>query len=286
VNQETIESTSTEKKIKQISMEELGQSMPMGIQIGDGIPVKSFATREWRMKEERELGALRDQQRGHSIGQFVATILSTMCTHIGPYDFEKLKTVEKLIHISQMFVGDVFYVYTWLRIVSLGHNLKLDIKCPSCSNKFKFNANLNTLDIGTAEKFEDTCWNYKLRKPFVIRNKEVTEFLMGPPRWIALEGLKDIGSMDTGSAKAGMILGSIIAISNWLDVNGKPTQVALAINEIDEMCKADIESITAEMDDNAIGPNMSIEGNCPKCHSNYVMPIDWSFDSFFGSSGR
>jgi hypothetical protein len=282
----TEQTENTEKKIKRIPLKDLGMTMPLGILTSDGNYAKSFGIKRWRMKEERELGELRDQNRDASVGQFVATVLSAMCTNVGNHDFEKLKPAEKMVHLSQMFVGDVFYLYTWLRLKSLGPQLKLDIKCPNCSNKFKFSADLNTVEVDTCDRLEDAYWDYKLEEPFEIRNKEVTEFRMGPPRWITLENMKGIGGLNTGAAKAGMILGSIVGIKNWKDAKGEPTPVALAVSELDDMAKVDIEGITSMMDENAIGPNMAIEGECPRCRSNYVMPIDWSYDHFFGASSR
>ncbi len=276
----------TEKSIKKITLEQLGMVMPIGIATPDGSYSKSFSMKRWRMKEERELGELRDQNRDSSVGQFVASVLSFMCTSIGTNDFDKMKSTEKIVHISQMYVGDVFYIYTWLRIKSLGSQLKLDIKCPNCSNKFKFTADLNTVEVDVCEKAEDAFWDYKLREPFEIRGRLVTELRMGPPKWITLENMKGIGGLNTGAAKAGMIIGSIINIVDWKDSNGKPMPVALAMAELDEMSKADIEKITSLMDKNAVGPNMSIEGECPRCRYNYNMAIDWSYDNFFGISSH
>lgn len=276
------------KKInaKRVTLKELDQLMPLGITNNDGSYAKSFEIKRWRMKEEREIGEQKELHKNASIGQYVGIVLSTMCTSIGNINFESLKKAEKNVHISQMFVGDVFYIYTWLRRNSIGNELQISVKCPNCSNKFKVDANLDTIEVDTCEKLEDACWNYKLIDPFEIRGKLVTELLMGPPRWMALENLKGTNTANTGAVKAGLILGSIQGIVDWKDENGKPKQIALTVNELDEMCKKDIEKITHEMDENAIGPNMSVEGDCPRCRSDYHMPIDWSYDNFFDISGR
>lgn len=272
----------TESGITRTTLKELGPTLPLGILTPDNSYAKSFEVKKWRMKEERELGEMRDQQRGDSVGQFVAQVLSAMCTSVGTHDFEKLKQEERLVHVSQMYVGDVFYIYTWLRLKSLGEKLGLSIKCPSCTNNFKFEANLNTLEVDTCKTLDSAVWEYKMKEPFKIRGKTATEFLMGPPRWTTLENMKGIGGMNTGAAKAGMIVGCILGIGN----KEKHEQILLGVNELDEMAKVDIEGITTEMDKNAIGPNMAIEGECPRCRSNYVMPIDWSYDNFFGASSR
>lgn len=278
--------TKKENKINTTTMEELGAVMPCGITpAGATSPIKAFEIKKWRMKEERELGALRDKNRS-TVGTHIATVISTMCTKIGPYDFTQLSPAEKALHISQMVVGDVFYIYAWLRAKSLGPKLKLEIKCPSCGHKFKYMADLNTLEISVVDNVEETQWEYKLEESFQIRGKDVTKLVMEAPRWITMEGMKDIGNSDVGAVKANLISGSIIAITDWPDTNGQPTKVALSSEEIDDMSKIDIETIAEQIDEHTVGPNMSINDECPKCHGNYIMPINWTYDSFFGSSGR
>lgn len=279
------ENETNKTNIKRVTLKELDQLMPLGIANNDGSYTKSFEVKRWRMKEEREIGEQKESHRDASVGQYVGIVLSTMCKSIGNINFEALKKAEKNVHISQMFVGDVFYIYVWLRKNSIGSELQLSVKCPNCSNKFKVDANLDTVEVDVCDKLEDACWNYKLEEPFEIRGRLVTELLMGPPRWLSLENLKGIGT-NTGAAKAGLILGSISGIADWLGEDGKPKQVALTVNELDEMGKKDIEKITNLMDKNAIGPNMSVEGDCPRCRSDYKMPIDWSYDNFFDISGR
>jgi hypothetical protein len=280
------ENKTNEINAKRVTLKELGQLMPLGMANNDGNYIKSFEIKRWRMKEEREIGEQKELYKDASIGQYVGIVLSTMCTNIGNINFESLKKAEKNVHISQMFVGDVFYIYTWLRRHSIGNELQLSIKCPNCSNKFKVDANLDTIEVDVCEKLEDACWNHKLEEPFEIRGRLVAELLMGPPKWFSLENLKGTNTANTGAVKAGLILGSIQGIVDWKDENGEPKQIALTVNELDEMGKKDIEKITHGMDRNAIGPNMSVEGECPRCRSDYRMPIDWSYDNFFDISGR
>lgn len=275
-----------EEKIKKVLLKELGPVMPLGIKNPDGAYSKTFTIKPWRMKEERELGQLRDQNRGSTVASFVSSVLTTMCTNIGFNTIEKMKSAEKMVMISQMFIGDVYYLYTWLRISSLGGKLNMNITCPNCSNRFKFIADLETIEVNTCDSLDDACWDYKLKKPFQIRNKDVNELRMGPPRWSTLENMEGIGALNTGEAKANLILGSIVGIKNWKTPTGEMTPVVLTMAELDEMCKEDIEALTGEMDEHSIGPDMSVEGNCPKCRSNYVDQIDWSYDNFFGASSR
>lgn len=276
----------SKNRIQVVTLGELGQVMPLGIMTNDGNYSKSFEIKRWRMKEERELGEKRDANRDSNMAQLVSTVLSMMCTGIGQHDFTNMKDAEKTVHISQMYVGDVYYIYVWLRRKSIGNKLNLVMKCSRCSHSFDFAADLDTVEVNKCETLGDALWDYELQDPFEIRGRLVTEFIMGPPRWITLENMRGAGSRNIGAAKASLISGSISSIKDWLDDKGQPLQIALTMNEIDEMGKADIEAITSKMDENAIGPNMSVECTCPRCRTEQKMAIDWSYDNFFDISGQ
>jgi hypothetical protein len=276
--------TPKKTEIKRVALKEQGARLPLGIINTDGTYTKDIAVRRWRMAEERELGELRDKNRDANVAQFVGMVLATMCTQLGRHKFEELKQEERRIHISQMFMGDVFYAYVWLRLQTLGSELHLNLRCPNCGFRFPLVADLETIEVDGCDTLEECMWEYKLKESFEIRGKEVTDLLMGPARWTSLESMQGVGGLNTGAAKASVILGSIHGIANWKDKDGKPMQVALAESELDEMGKRDIEAITNRVDEHAVGPNMSVEGSCQRCRYQYKLAIDWGYDSFFGDS--
>ena len=57
--------------------------------------------------------------------------------------------------------------------------------------------------------------------------------------------------------------------------------VALADHELDEMSKRDVEGIAAGFEAHTCGPDMTLEGNCPKCASPFEVVMDWGYDNFF-----
>ena len=60
----------------------------------------------------------------------------------------------------------------------------------------------------------------------------------------------------------------------------------LTDQEMDELDKYDIEGIAALMDDHVVGPDMVVEGYCPKCGASFKWPIPWVYNSFFARSSR
>lgn len=263
------------------TLEAQGPKLPIGVLQPDKSLIKDFGIRPWRMKEEKELGALRDERRGENVGKYVSAILATMCTRIGPYDFDEIKDFERrLIYISQMLMPDVFYIYFWLRYKSLGPILSMDITCPSCRNKLDFNGNIGTLEVLTAESLEDTRWEYRLRDPFPIRGKDAEGFVLGPAMWNAIETKQGVGQFNVGAAKSSIISGSIQSLI------GSDSPIAILEMELDAMSKFDLESITSLLEKRNFGPDLSAEDTCTKCKQSFRMSIDWSYDNFFGISSR
>lgn len=275
--------SSQKSKITKSLLKDLGPRLPLGVIDSSGAYVKDLAVRPWRLKEERELGEIRDQNRDANVAQFVSMVLGTMCTRIGTHELETIKLPERRVIVSQMFMGDVFFAYIWLRIQALGPELKVDLTCPNCSSKFPFSADLETIEVTSAETLSDALWEYKLHHPFSLRSRQIERLQLGPARWNGLEMMSNSGSLNTGAAKAGIIRASVHGIP---DKDGKFTSTALGEYELDEMSKRDIEEISNQIDKHAIGANMAIEGKCTKCRYSFKMPIDWGYDGFFAVSGQ
>lgn len=277
---------SENEKVKKVLLGELGMNMPLGISTEQGI-IKSFAFRPWRFKEEKKLAELVEKKNNTNLAEYVSIILSTMCTQVGPHNFENLKWEEKLAIISQMWMGDVFYIYIMLRKEAIGKELELEPICPTCGTTFNFIGDLETVEVSVVEEMDDALWKYVLRNPFNIRKKRIESLILGPPRWNEIEMLKDNDSVLNVGAKMTMIKGSIHSID---ELEG---QHILLENELDEMTKIDIETISSQIDSFTIGPNMFLEGECPKknCLSRksgkkFRQEIDWRYESFFGISSR
>ncbi len=202
-----------------------------------------------------------------------------MCEKIGNYNFAELSFEKKMILISQMYMGDVFATYCNLRAKTLGNTLGLQIVCPGCNNKFDFNGDLDTLEVVTAEKEEDKIFDYELKVPFEINGKTITGFKIGLPKWHTIESATNSNLGPTG-AKIGAILGSIV------EVKGDKSIKAISENELEELSKSDFEILVQKIDDNVLGPIMTIEVGCPKCKRDLIQAIDWRYDHFFGASSR
>ena len=216
------------------------------------------------------------------MAQYVGMVLGTMCTRLGSHDFEsaELKMEQKRLAIGQMFVGDVFYAYVWLRIQALGAELVLNLTCPQCNKKIEnFVADLDSVEVEVADTLDDACWDYELKNPLTIRGETVSHLVLGPARWNAIELVKGGGR---GVAKPLIIKAAIQSLGTKEDNK----RIALTETELDELTKRDIEAMVSQIDNRSIGPSMAIEGTCKACARDFRLPIDWGYDSFFGDSSQ
>lgn len=267
-------------KFGKTTLAELGATLPLGTCDNTGNWGRKLLTRRWRMKEERALGDLRDQTANRNIAFFLSSVIAEMYQEIGPHKFDPMSVAARRALISQMYMGDVFYAYIYLRVQALGHLLSTRLQCPTCGRLFNYDADLNTLSVKTVEALQDSKWTYRLKHPFEIRGKQVSTLIMGPARWYSIEQTQgDTGRFNSGAAKFGAIFGSIHEVPEL-------GEVQLAEHEIDEMDKVDIEALSDLVDKHSIGAEMMIEDRCPRCGSQFNIPLDWGYESFFSNSSR
>lgn len=260
-----------------------GNRLPVGIPNGDELS-KDFEIRPWRTKEEREIA--RFKKPGAQQGTFVANVIGLMCPVVGGLDFESMKEAERTLHVSRMFIADVLYIWVCLRMESMGEKIKMEIGCPNCSKKLPYTGDLSSTEVavvpdGALES--GLRWKYKLHKPVKIRGKEVESFTLAPPRWSIMNVQ---GARNDATAKIAAIRGAVCGI------NDEPAVLMLSDTEVDELSKRDLEAISTAVDDRFLGPNMALEGVCPPSicpiggDQTFRAPINWSYDSFFGSSSQ
>lgn len=267
---------------------ERGPALPIGVLGPDGQVHQQFAVRPWKMKEERILGKRRAEsdKAGGNLGSYIAIVLSTMCTSLGGHDWAELKddAPERQLVVSQMWMPDVFYAYCWLRLKALGNIVPLKLRSPYNNQQFEFKADLKTLEVEVPETLEACHWVYELQEPINVRGKTVTKLTLGPQRWSYLEQLQD---PNLATAKAAVIAASIRYIPEVASSeSGKPIEIVIADQELDEMSKADIEALAAGIEAHGVGPIMTVTAVCPATKREFEAAIDWRYDNFFGTGSR
>jgi hypothetical protein len=265
--------------MKDVTLKDQGAKLPIGIVDDNGVLHKDFTVKRWTAKQERELGKLRQENKSVSMAEHIALVLTVLCEKIGPYNFlEMKKLAERRLAVSQMFSGDVFYVYCYLRCKALGSSLGFEVECPFCGTKYSSETDLMEMTSAVADKLDDTIWEYKLLEPFLFRDAEAKTLTIGQTYWHSIEEAEVEGSLDIEGGKMAMLAGAIRGVKEF------PVEVAPILDELDEMDKKDIVKIVDEMNEHHFGPDMRLITKCPKCKSENVQPINWGYQSFFGSS--
>lgn len=268
--------TRTSPEIKKVTLAESSGVLPVGILHGAEFD-RTLISKEWRLKEEKELGLALEKVEASRMGQYVSTVLSVLCVQVGNHEFSKMKDPEKRAIVNQMWIPDVLYTYLWLRVQTMGQFLPMEIQCAHCGNKASLNADLNTVEISTVSSMEDVYWRYDLEFPIRLRGKDVTAFIMGPCRWNAIDVLGN-RVRNMGAMKEALIKGSI----HWFV--GLDDFFPIGVSELDELKKKEIESITDKIDFNSLGPDMSLDEECETCGKHFRTSLDWRNRSFFGIS--
>lgn len=261
---------------------QLGSQLPVGVvNPGIGKRVKPFRLRQFRMKQEKELGELRENGRGMSFGKFVSEVMAKMVQTVGHHTFDSMGEKERKLVLAQMTMADVLYMYVWLRHEAMGADepVVLPVTCPGCRHMFQVDADLGTLEVRTvpAEAL-DLRRTASLRDGLTIHGKQCSNLWLDAVPWRMADSP---AFMRPGEREALVINHSIVG-AEGVDLN----PFLMTDAELDEMTKFDLEGLMRDIDDNSPGPIMVVKSNCPACKSEVGRMIDWGYDSFFSRSSR
>ena len=143
----------------QTTIAELGDKLPIGILDPEGHLHKDIVIKTWKTSDEREIG--RKKKDNSTLPEHISLIVSEMCSQLGPHNLDDMKDPEKLLAVSQMYMGDVFYTYCRIRMKALHDKLNLKITCPQprCEKEFDWSGNLNSVEVGMVDSIDDILWS-------------------------------------------------------------------------------------------------------------------------------
>lgn len=269
--------------VKRTTMGALGKTLPIGSLVS-GTLVKELTTKPWKTRDERELG--REKKQDTTPAQYISLILRRMCPTLGTFKASEHTgddaREKALLALGRQYSGDVLFAYIRVRIEAIGTHIPLEVKCNSCGQKFKFNGDLESVDVFSVEDPRDLIWSFELEDEAEVRGKPVKSFRMGPTRWSVMDEAMARGArgnmIDEAAVKLAQVRGSIVGI------NDDDTEVSLAEPELDDLSKRDFERLVAETNDHALGPKLTIDGNCPHCGAEFSQVVSWRHDDFFSTS--
>lgn len=260
---------------------ERGPVLPLGVFAGGSFH-QNIGIRPWRLKEEKALGRKSQELGEKNIGSYVASVLAMMCTKLGNEDWSEWKEDDlaaRELVVSQMFMPDVFYAYIWLRIQSVGHELRMTLRSPYTQKEFDFVGDLRTVEVKVPKSINDCLTAYKLLAPIEFRGQERERIILGPIRWYNVENFTNIGE-----ASGAIIESAVYNIPSEED-EGPYDEMQITEGELDEqLTKRDITGLIEAINENGFGPQMVVKAVCPTTRKTFEAPINWRYDSFFGNS--
>lgn len=278
------EETRPSAKLVTTTLGELGPNLPCGI-TSSGSRLRGFHLRPFRLKEEKELGAIRDgkQGRGMTYGEFVSEVLAKMVQTVGPHNFDSIGHPERRLILAKMLAADVLYLYLYLRHEAIGADqpVSMEVTCPRCRGEFTFHADLKTLEVRCPEG-EDLSMtrSYPLRDGIVIRGTKTFGLTLAPLVWGTLER-REFATSNQGKREALTVANSIVG-ADGISMN----PLVLTEQELDELTKYDLAGIIDDIEENAPGPVMAVTPECSSCRSDFTAALDWQYQSFFSRSSR
>ena len=266
------------------TLAQYGKRLPVGFVEGDGAEarlLKEFDLRivDWALEREISRSWSKIQRSiGNNAMNYVLCVLAHAITSIAKIQFQKHTFERRIAILQEMYIGDVLYMYAFLRVETLGPEFRLQsVSCPSCNHTWDFTADLSTIEVATHETPKDMRRVIVLRDGFDmlgIRRKEIT---IRPSTW---RSLMSVDSDIEAEIFAETLKDSVVAI------NGVPEGAVLTDKELEQFSKYDIELINEQSDVVSGGPKWSLDIECPSCKWLFDSMIDWRYSSFFRMSSR
>ena len=273
-----------EEPVRLITLAELGRRLPIGIiDTKDGVKhlIKDFTVVKLDWTKEREISkAWKSISRRPNITMFdyVLCVLAHTVTNIGGIDFSKHNLEHRMHILGEMFAGDVFYMYAYLRVFSLGPEFDLrNLRCPSCNSHIsRYGVDLSTIEVSTREDVDKLTQKVVLRNGFTLANGIRKTIYLQPAsiRALSASTIED----DDAEFFANILKSTCVGIEG---VEG----AVITDQEIVQLEPYDLALIRDASDWIAGGVNWSVDVDCD-CGFTFDQIIDWRYGNFFSLSSR
>lgn len=256
-----------------VLLKDLKNNMPIPM---PGKPSQEFSFINWTMKQEKSIANMKKETG--MMGKFVSAVICYMLDTLYGEDFKNKTKDEKIVFINQQDMPNIMYLWVYLRLETLGDEIKLDVICPSCGRNNKDRTfTLNTMDITTKSINDSRISSYKLIKPFMFNDERIETLDINITKWEAMESAKDEVATNEGLLKELIFKNSIIGVNkseDFIDIESL----------IENLHKIDIESLSNAISKHNGGPALTLSDKCVFCGAEYFRFLNWSYDYFFAAS--
>lgn len=254
---------------------DLEKRLPIGMDI-DGSLQKSFDMVPLNFNLTRKIDRVMIKaRRDIPLHQYISLILAHTLTSIGDRDLTKFNIDRIMSILDEMYAGDIYYMYAYLRIITLGNTITLKgVECPSGKHSFTYPADLSSLGIVTYDSVESITKSIKLRDGIEMGSNIRMTLKMRPTKWKAAR------SMNASNAGESDFFASMMETC-VVGIDDLPEGAQITSLEVAKMSQYDIKLCQEAINLLEAGPRWFVEGNCPKCGEHFYYALDWTYDSFF-----
>jgi hypothetical protein len=233
---------------------------------------------DWSAKQERELAAYRKKNRKMSQAAVVAHVLSRFTLRWGEHDFSKMKMPARENVVGNASAADVFHAWCQLRCEAMGPDYDVKFDCPSCEEQIAWSLDVESIEV-TVPRSTDTSLltNVKLFKGIQYLSEKKFKVRIAPLRWMTHNALGEETNLDVSEVKLAVIEGTVVG------VEGVEGEIILPQSSVDTLQKKDIEHLFKHADDQGVGPDLTLEIECPHCGVKTDRPMRWEYDLFFSA---
>lgn len=271
-----------------ITLGELGNNLPIGIITEDkdsesGIVqrklIKKFELKKFNFvleKEASNMWSTLSKRGGISPLEYITNIISHCLVVLGNRNVESLSKEKLRYGLGEMYLGDVFYMYAMLRVITISNEMPIkNMDCPRCKKVEKIHTvDLNTLAIVTRDDIDSLYKWIELQDGIEINGVISKKLKIGPILFKTISNSSE--SNETGMFVS-MMRDCVI------DAAGVENFAVIAEEHLSSLTGRDVPILKEAFDRISGGPCWTVEMEC-SCGFKWDYYIDYISKNFFRAS--
>ena len=263
------------------TLDDFGQKLPIGYEDARGETHREFELREWDFELEEELGKVAENEPDMPMGQYLSEVVGSSISRLGGIDVTKLKRSERRLLLYRMYYADVLYLYVHIRINALGPEIRFErFPCQKfrCPQKIDYVGDLRTIEVVSLD--EPPRKVVELDDGLFYGGEYRKRVVVGGLRWAWMEATDAGFLQNSAKFKQRTLEYGVVGVEGVKE----GTPIVIDRENLRRTRPREINKIVAAVNDSNAGPLMILEGACPRCETEFALPIDWRYESFFGIS--
>ncbi len=267
------------KRVQLPTMQEYGKRLPVGI-VQDDQLLKEFDIDPLNWGREKKISSLMSSQEWKkriTLSNYIGMILAHTVKSVGGVDISKFSIEKKINLFKEMYQGDVFYMYAYLRLISNGPELTLEnIECTN-NNEHKFGVvvDVSAMKVVNIENISELKRDFELKDGITLDKEIRKKITIEPSKWNVL-------SIGANTSEAELMEKTFL--NSLIQIEGFSSGLKFPEHVLNELTKTDTNIIEENLLMMHTGPVWTADLECPQCGTEMIWSIDWTFKDFFTNS--